>query len=259
VIAPGEAIAEVEFDLERAFRAYYGRVARIIARVVRDRGRAEELAVEVLLKRWRTQRAQGEYAEAWLYRAAVRTGLNELRRQTRQTRYERLLGFGRRFRNHTTKLFEKHGMTNVAYWVPQDAPASQNTLIYVISHATREAAKKNWAEFGSVGLRACLLVGMESWQFWHQPERWRCGTLRTGCAEYKMRWFVYIEYKKGTVLLKPDVYQNLLLINMGFDQVVRSIVALRKHHQFHANYARRRNRCRLVEGATPFGTLRILR
>jgi hypothetical protein len=160
--------------------------------------------------------------------------LNELRRQTRQTRYERLLGFGRRFRNHTTKLFEKHGMTNVAYWVPQDAPASQNTLIYVISHATREAAKKNWAEFGSVGLRACLLVGMESWQFWHQPERWGCGTLRTGCAEYKMRWFVYIEYKKGTVLLKPDVYQNLLLINMGFDQVVRSIVALRKHHQFHA-------------------------
>jgi hypothetical protein len=54
-----------------------------------------------------------------------------------------------RFRNHTKKLFEKHGMTNVAYWVPQDAPASQNTLIYVISHASREAAKKNWAEFGS--------------------------------------------------------------------------------------------------------------
>ena len=52
-----------------------------------------------------------------------------------------------RFRNHTTKLFEKHGMTNVAYWVPQDAPASQNTLIYVISHASREAAKKNWDDF----------------------------------------------------------------------------------------------------------------
>src|ERR1019366_1244060 len=54
-----------------------------------------------------------------------------------------------RFRNHTTRIFEKHGMTNIAYWVPQDAPASQNTLIYVISHASREAAKKNWAEFGS--------------------------------------------------------------------------------------------------------------
>jgi hypothetical protein len=52
-----------------------------------------------------------------------------------------------RFRNHTTRLFEKHGMTNIAYWVPQDAPASQNTLIYVIAHASREAAKKNWDEF----------------------------------------------------------------------------------------------------------------
>ena len=52
-----------------------------------------------------------------------------------------------RFRNHTTRIFEKHGMTNIAYWVPQDAPASQNTLIYVIAHSSREAAKKNWDEF----------------------------------------------------------------------------------------------------------------
>jgi hypothetical protein len=52
-----------------------------------------------------------------------------------------------RFRNHTTRLFEKHGMTNIAYWVPQDAPASQNTLIYVIAHSSRDAAKKNWDEF----------------------------------------------------------------------------------------------------------------
>lgn len=52
-----------------------------------------------------------------------------------------------RFRDHTMRIFEKHGMTNIAYWVPQDAPASQNTLIYIIAHASREAAKKNWDEF----------------------------------------------------------------------------------------------------------------
>ncbi|HTQ56898.1 MAG TPA: NIPSNAP family protein [Bryobacteraceae bacterium] len=52
-----------------------------------------------------------------------------------------------RFRNHTARIFERHGMANIAYWVPQDAPASQNTLIYVIAHASREAAKKNWDEF----------------------------------------------------------------------------------------------------------------
>jgi NIPSNAP len=49
-----------------------------------------------------------------------------------------------RFRNHTTSLFEKHGMTNIGYWVPKDKP---NTLIYIISHASPEAAKKNWDDF----------------------------------------------------------------------------------------------------------------
>ena len=52
-----------------------------------------------------------------------------------------------RFRNHTTKLFEKHGMTNIGYWVPADAPRSQNTLIYVLAHPSREAAAKSWAGF----------------------------------------------------------------------------------------------------------------
>jgi hypothetical protein len=52
-----------------------------------------------------------------------------------------------RFRNHTVKLFERHGMTNIGYWVPQDTPLSQNTLIYVIAHPNREAAKKNWDAF----------------------------------------------------------------------------------------------------------------
>ena len=54
-----------------------------------------------------------------------------------------------RFRNHTMRLFQKHGMTNVGYWVPQDAPAKDNTLIYIISHASRDAAKKSWADFAA--------------------------------------------------------------------------------------------------------------
>jgi len=52
-----------------------------------------------------------------------------------------------RFRDHTRRIFDKHGMTSVGYWVPQDAPDSQNTLIYIISHANREQAKANWAAF----------------------------------------------------------------------------------------------------------------
>lgn len=52
-----------------------------------------------------------------------------------------------RFRNHTIKLFEKHGMQNVGYWVAADEPASKNTLIYVVSHKNREAAKASWDAF----------------------------------------------------------------------------------------------------------------
>jgi NIPSNAP protein len=52
-----------------------------------------------------------------------------------------------RFRNHTVALFQKHGITNVAYWVPQDAPQSQNTLVYMIAYPNRAEAKKRWAEF----------------------------------------------------------------------------------------------------------------
>ena len=43
----------------------------------------------------------------------------------------------KRFRDHTVKLFEKHGMVNIAYWVPQDEPRSKNTLIYVLAHRSR--------------------------------------------------------------------------------------------------------------------------
>jgi hypothetical protein len=53
----------------------------------------------------------------------------------------------KRFRDHTTKLFEKHGMTNIGYWVPTDEPRSKNTLIYILAHASRDAAKKSWDEF----------------------------------------------------------------------------------------------------------------
>jgi RNA polymerase sigma-70 factor (ECF subfamily) len=95
VNAPSEVGIDQAFDFEATFRAQYDRVARVIARVVKDHARAEDLAVEVFLKFWRSPNAQGEKAEGWLYRTAVRTGLDELRRRTRRSRYERLLGWGR--------------------------------------------------------------------------------------------------------------------------------------------------------------------
>ena len=49
-----------------------------------------------------------------------------------------------RFRNHTMKLFEKHGMKNIMYWTPVDKP---NTLIYVIAHKDKDAAAASWKAF----------------------------------------------------------------------------------------------------------------
>jgi hypothetical protein len=53
----------------------------------------------------------------------------------------------RRFREHTLKLFERHGMVNIAYWTPQDPKLASNTLIYVLAHKSRQAAAESWAAF----------------------------------------------------------------------------------------------------------------
>src|SRR5678816_552084 len=47
-----------------------------------------------------------------------------------------------RFKNHTMRIFKKHNMTSVAYFRPEDSPLKENTLIYLISHPSREAAKE---------------------------------------------------------------------------------------------------------------------
>ncbi len=53
-----------------------------------------------------------------------------------------------RFRNHTNKLLEKHGMKLIGFWVPQDAnKGANNTLIYIVEHASRKAAENSWKAF----------------------------------------------------------------------------------------------------------------
>ncbi len=52
-----------------------------------------------------------------------------------------------RFRNHTIRIFAKHGIKNVAYWAPVDGPLAANTLIYTLSFPSRAAATKFWADF----------------------------------------------------------------------------------------------------------------
>jgi hypothetical protein len=61
----------------------------------------------------------------------------------------KLDALNKRFRDHTLRLFTKHGMTHVGYWTPADAPMAENTLVYVIAHKSREDAKKNFEAFRS--------------------------------------------------------------------------------------------------------------
>jgi hypothetical protein len=59
----------------------------------------------------------------------------------------KLGGLLSRFREHTIRIFDRHGMKSVAYWTPVDEPEASNTLIYILQHPSREAAAANWKSF----------------------------------------------------------------------------------------------------------------
>jgi hypothetical protein len=53
-----------------------------------------------------------------------------------------------RFRNHTLRLFEKHGMQNIGYWVPMDKDGKpENKLVFLLAYPSREAREKAWSAF----------------------------------------------------------------------------------------------------------------
>lgn len=53
-----------------------------------------------------------------------------------------------RFKDHTMKLFEKHGMANVVYWnVLKGQKDDDKRLVYLLAHKSQEAAKKSFDEF----------------------------------------------------------------------------------------------------------------
>src|SRR5687768_11165773 len=54
-----------------------------------------------------------------------------------------------RFRDHTCKLFEKHGMTLIGFWSPIDAKQAEEKMVYILAYPSREAAKKSWGDFGN--------------------------------------------------------------------------------------------------------------
>jgi hypothetical protein len=49
-----------------------------------------------------------------------------------------------RFRDIYAKALAKHNLQVVGYWVPEGSADWDNTFVYVVDHASREEAKKNW-------------------------------------------------------------------------------------------------------------------
>ena len=75
------------------------------------------------------------------------TRVYELRTYT--TLPGRLPALNKRFSDHTVKLFDKHGLKSVMYWIPTDEARKDNTLIYVLVHESQDAADRNWKAFQS--------------------------------------------------------------------------------------------------------------
>lgn len=53
-----------------------------------------------------------------------------------------------RFKNHTTKLFERHGMVNVGYWLPVEQKGGDK-LHYILKYKNRAAAEAAWKAFAA--------------------------------------------------------------------------------------------------------------
>src|SRR5436309_1073866 len=78
----------------------------------------------------------GNVFQSWSVARAQGQRVFELRTYTAPE--GKLQDLHKRFRDHTMRIFKKHGMESVIYLAPQDAPVKDNTLIYIISHASRE-------------------------------------------------------------------------------------------------------------------------
>ena len=79
---------------------------------------------------------------------AATTGPHVFELRTYTTNEGKLEALDARFRYHTMALFAKHGMMNLPYWHPTDSEkGAGKTLLYLLAHASREAATKSWADF----------------------------------------------------------------------------------------------------------------
>ena len=70
--------------------------------------------------------------------------------RTYHTHPGRLDALNKRFREHTCRIFQKHGMELIGFWTPQDEKQGKaDTLVYILAFPSREAAAASWKAFGA--------------------------------------------------------------------------------------------------------------
>ncbi len=87
------------------------------------------------------------------YSPEIQTGTTKARRVFELRDYTSTPGnlghLNSRFRDHTVELFAKHGMHNWGYWNPSAGESgADNRLVYIITHASTDAAKASFGAFG---------------------------------------------------------------------------------------------------------------
>ncbi len=88
-------------------------------------------------------------ASLWASHAvAAEKGKNRFFEMRTYTTHEgKLDHLHKRFREHTNRIFKKHGMELVGYWTPADGDKAKNTLVYVLAYPNHAAREKAWAAF----------------------------------------------------------------------------------------------------------------
>ena len=103
------------------------------------------VAVALLLSAMQVNAVRADEKEKGTTVAAKANRVFELRIYT--TLPGRLDALNKRFRDHTCKLFEKHGMTLIGFWTPSEGAEAENTLIYLLAFPTLEARNKAFDAF----------------------------------------------------------------------------------------------------------------
>jgi NIPSNAP len=102
------------------------------------------------MKLWGLLTAMGLTLAGWISFAAALDKKTEARVFELRTYHSapgKMKALHARFRDHTNKLFEKHGMTVIGFWNPIDPEKGEQTLIYLLAFPSKEAAKKSWQAF----------------------------------------------------------------------------------------------------------------